>query len=177
MGPSRAQLGITPVILAGGAGDRRLGLTAANGRVIERAHHPVGIAVRHLDERERVIDIDVAYSIARQTSLVGNRTDDVRRPDLVAPAHPQEEPRHTGFWPTGRAFDIARTHRLYFAIRAFGWRATFGPAWSFAGRARLAPRPLSMVGTLGTLGALAPGHVRALRGRVGGHRQWMLIVS
>ena len=54
--------------------------------------HPLHRLRRHIHERERVVEIDVADLLARHARLVGDRPYQIGGAHPVALAHPQEEP-------------------------------------------------------------------------------------
>src|SRR5256714_12194778 len=73
-------------------GNCRLRVLAADARGLQGKQHLVGLRRWHLDEGERVVEVDVADILAAYPGLVGDRADQVGRPHPMALTHSQEEP-------------------------------------------------------------------------------------
>src|SRR5690606_6607910 len=65
-------------------------------RRIHRVDDLLGHIVRHIDEAERLEDVDRADRAARDVRLVGDRADEVLRPHAEVVADVDEQSRHAG---------------------------------------------------------------------------------
>src|ERR1043166_3117893 len=68
-------------------------LLAADGRSLESANHILGGVVGHLDERKAVGNLDCADRTGVDARLVGDRANEIGRPNASLATETDEQPR------------------------------------------------------------------------------------
>src|SRR5207244_1168223 len=92
--PAAVAAAIAAVHFVARAGDGDVDAAAAQVRVAHRLDDALGVRARHLDEGEGVVDVDGADRLAGDARLVGDRADEVHRPDTRRPPRTDEEAGH-----------------------------------------------------------------------------------